>query len=215
MQEVTLIQIFLLANVFLAGILAAIAAQHAYAHFRPHEDHKKNEEVLLGGHLPPELKNKLLQEAEASFKAVLEKSAGDLQRDLAVTSAQLNKSLGKVGTETLETEMRRYRAELEHVRGEAEALLQKASTEIHEHQTHIKAQYAEQQEALKAKLAIEVAAEKDALVKQMDTKLGDAMASFLAEALGHEVDLGAQSTYLTSMLEKHKAEIIEGVVNDK
>ena len=49
-------------------------------------------------------------------------------------------------------------------------------------------------------------AEKQRLLQQIDTKLADAVASFLMETLQHNVDLGAQSAYLTAMLEEHKTD---------
>ena len=61
----------------------------------------------------------------------------------------------------------------------------------------------------------ELAAEKEQLAKLMDTKLADAVASFLMETLPHNVDLGAQSAYLTSMLEEHKAELVREVAGEK
>jgi hypothetical protein len=49
------------------------------------------------------------------------------------------------------------------------------------------------------------------LAAQLEEKLSDAVSSFLLEALQHSVDLGAQAQYLTTVLEEHKAELIEGV----
>ena len=49
-----------------------------------------------------------------------------------------------------------------------------------------------------------ILAEKKQIMARIDTKLSDSVASFLLETLGHEVDLGAQQTYLTKMLEEHK-----------
>lgn len=65
----------------------------------------------------------------------------------------------------------------------------------------------EYKDNLKQKLSEEVADEKAQLLKQIDTKLADAVTSFLVETLQHNVDLGAQSDYLTSKLEEHKDEL--------
>jgi hypothetical protein len=48
----------------------------------------------------------------------------------------------------------------------------------------------------------------------MDTKLADAVTSFLMETLQHNVDLGAQSAYLTAMLDEHKDELVKGVKHE-
>jgi hypothetical protein len=44
--------------------------------------------------------------------------------------------------------------------------------------------------------------------------LADAVASFLIETMQHNVDLGAQSTYLTTMLEEHKTELTKGIIDE-
>jgi hypothetical protein len=56
-----------------------------------------------------------------------------------------------------------------------------------------------------------VAAEKQKMIELMDTKLADAVGSFLVETLQHNIDLGAQTAYLTAQLEEHKAELVKGV----
>jgi hypothetical protein len=60
----------------------------------------------------------------------------------------------------------------------------------------------------------EVAAERQALIQQMETKLADGVASFLTETLQHNVDLGAQTAYLTAMLEEHKDELTKGLKDE-
>jgi len=40
------------------------------------------------------------------------------------------------------------------------------------------------------------------------------VASFLTETLQHNVDLGAQSAYLTAMLEEHKADFAKEVADE-
>lgn len=61
-------------------------------------------------------------------------------------------------------------------------------------------------EKLEEKLNADVAAERERLLKQIDTRLADAVASFLADTLEHNVDLGAQGEYLVQLLETHKDE---------
>ena len=70
------------------------------------------------------------------------------------------------------------------------------------------------QQEMKAKLSAEVVAEKERLIAQIDTKLGDAVTSFLIETLQYDVDLGAQTVYLTQMLETHKEEFKKGISNE-
>ncbi len=222
----TFLQLFLFLNVFLIGALAAIAVQHAYAHFRPHrQEPQKPRQAAQDSRLPAEVRQHLLQASQANFQAVLDRSASELRRDLQVTSAQLNKLLAELGGKIVGSEMERYRTQLDRLRQQAETAIGGAQTEIDRHQAELKAKLDEQHTAHKAKLAKEIVAEKQALilqmtteqqrlVRQIDTKLADAVASFLLETLQHNVDLGAQNAYLVSLLDEHKDEFKREVSNE-
>ncbi len=204
MTSATFLQAFLLVNVFIIGALSAVAVRHAYAHFRPPAPEPEKQHVTKQSvHLPPEVRERLLEAAQANFQKVLDRSADELQHDLGATTTLLNNHLEKLGTEIVGSEMDRYQTELDQLRQQAETSMTGASAEIIEHQTE-----------LKAKLAEEIAAEKARLVQQIDSRLADAVASFLIETLQHNVDLGAQSTYLTAMLEEHKADFVRGVADE-
>lgn len=196
-MESTLLQAFLLVNVFIIGALSVIGAQHARAHFRPHTAEPKDSKPKpSGGHLSAEVKQRLLHDSEAQFEAVTRQATADLSRDLAETSDRLNKALEKLGREIVSQQMTALQDQLEHLRAQtAEAT--KAQHEAAEGQ----------HQQLKAQMAEEIAAEKQRLLAQIDTKLGDAVLSFLDETMQHNIDLGAQTPYLTSMLDKHKAEL--------
>lgn len=212
----TLLQLFLLLNVFLIGALTAIGVRHAYAHFRPthHEPEKPHHAPAQGAHLPPAVREQLLHAAQTNFQAVLTHSATELQHDLQTTALQLNKQLEKIGNQILNREMERYQASLDQLRTQAEVTMNGAQEEIAKHQADLKAKLTERQAELEASMAEQVAADQQQLIQQIDTKLADAVASFLTETLQHNVDLGAQSAYLTAMLEEHKAELTKGVTSE-
>lgn len=209
----TFLQIFLLINVFIVGGLAMFAAQHAYAHFKPHP-HEAEKPHAPAVSLPPETKQRLLEQAEKNFQAVLNHMADELQKDLGTTSGQLTKQLDKLGHEIVDREMQRYRSDLEVLRKETESMLAAAQSTVEAHQTDLKTKLEQQHSELKSKLAEEMAAEKARLVQQIDTKIADAVTSFLLETMQHNVDLGAQSAYLTTMLEEHKAELTKGIADE-
>lgn len=208
------LQIFLLINVFIMGALATIAIRHAYAHFRPHpldiEKPHQNPEIQLS----QAMKARLIEESQTHFHAVLEHSAVELQRNLQTTSVKLNKQLDKLGADIIANEMKRYHEDLERLRKQAEFIISNAQTDINGHQADLKIQLDEHQIELKSQLDINIKAEQQKLIQDIDTKLADSVASFLIETLQHNVDLGAQNMYLTDMLEEHKAEIIKGVTDE-
>jgi len=203
----TFLQFFLLADVFLIGIAVTIAVQHATAHFRPRkydaEHQPQAPQQIQSIHLPPAVRERLIEASKANFKLALEHSAVELQHELKSTTTQLNDHLEKLGRELFSHEMERYRMDLEQLRKRADVVIGGAQSEIAEHQAQ-----------LRTRLAEDMAAEKQQLIQQLDTKLGDAVGSFLAETLGHEADLGAQTAYLMAALEEHKAEIIKGVTEE-
>jgi F0F1-type ATP synthase membrane subunit b/b' len=200
----TYLLIFLLFDVFIAGALAATAVRHALAHFRPgSHDLEKAHAPNQNGHLPPSVREKLLEEAEANFRSVLNHTAKDLQNDLESTADEIKKRVGKLGDEAEDKE-------LEHYKATVAELQEKTKDDI----GSIDKELADQKAELKARFAEDMAAEKQRLMAQIDTKLADAVASFLTETLQHNVDLGAQSAYLTAMLEEHKADFAKEVADE-
>ncbi len=211
----TFLQLFLLLNVFLIGALTATAVRHAYAHFRPvHPETKKLRPTEQGAHLPALVKAQLLQAAQVKFQAVLNRSADELQHDLKATSIQINKHLEKLGTAVVTNEMHRYSGLIDQLRKQSAATAVGGESKIAEYKAELRTKLDERQAELEAKLTDEMMTEKQRLIQQVDTKLADAVASFLVETLQHNVDLGAQSAYLTAMLEEHKAELSKGITDE-
>jgi hypothetical protein len=209
----TVLEIFILVNVFAIGILTAVGIRHAYAHFRPQPDEKKNtsEPVVR---ISAEDKEKLLDQARANYQKVLERSANELQTDLSETALRLNGQLEHVGTDLVNAEMKRYQETLDELRTHTEAIIGTGKTEMLKHQADLEAKLTQRQAELETNMAQEIETKKQKLLSQIDTKLADAVASFLTETLQHNIDLGTQEVYLTAMLEEHKAELIKGMSDD-
>lgn len=207
-----LLQIFLFINVFVVGAVTVIAVQHARAHFKPTKTAKKAPPVDV--QLPAEMKAQLLQTAEAHFQSVLNHAADQLQNDLKITTEQLNKKLDGLGAEIVAHEMKRYKEDLEELRHQTKATITSAVGEVSAHQSDIQTQLDERRKQLEATMVEEVENEKKQLIDQMDTKLADAVTSFLIDTLQHNVDLGAQSKYLIATLDEHKAELTKGISDD-
>ncbi len=205
MTAIAILQLFLLVDVFFAGVVASIAVRHAYAHFRPPPpEPDKPHAQAAGDHLPPAVKERLMQTSQAHFQAVLDHSAAQLQRELEATAAQINKNVGHLANEIVGDELENYRKQLDQLRKQAEDGMGGIRAEVAKHQAETE-----------AKLAEELKAEKQWLVQQIDTKLADAVGSFLIDTLQHNIDLGSQSAYLTAMLEEHKGDFIKEVGNEK
>ena len=189
-------------QVFVLGILAAIAYRHARAHLKPPEAPEPQLPAFQPNYqtMPPEVKEHLLRLSQSQFQSVIQQSALQLQHELGNSSGQINSLIQKFATDIVENEMQRYRQELDHLRIQADHQMGAVRQEMEKHKVE-----------LKAKMAQEITAEKQRLVQQIDAKLADAVGSFLLETLRHNVDLGNQKDYLVAMLEEHKADFIKEV----
>lgn len=200
-----MLEVVLAVNALLVGALVVFAVQHALAHFRPHEHDAEHHALqqLQNGHLPPALRQQLIEEAQKRFESVVHQSAVELQNDLVNSTARITKQLDTYSDVTLKKELTQYNARIAELQKQTETTITDMNKEITSHQ-----------DDLKAKLTENITAEKQRLIQQIDTKLADAVASFLTETLQHNIDLGAQTPYLISMLEEHKDEIAKGVTDE-
>ncbi len=202
MSLATALQIFLLTDVFFVGVLVTVAIRYARAHFAGKKASPAPETVtpLRPEFMPPMLRERLIKDSESHFKDALDNSALQLHHSLDATATQLDQLLRQLGSEIIGNELERYRLEISQLRQQAQTDMGAIKSGITAHQAELEKQ-----------LADEIAAEKQRLLQQIDTKLGNAVSSFLLETLQHNVDLGAQEPYLRALLEKHKADFIKEV----
>lgn len=208
-----ILQFFLIVNALLIGAASVIAFRHARAHFWPHA-HDAEKKPATPLKLPPAVREQLLTEAKTTYKKILDDAAGQLQLDLSKTTASLNKDLAVLGNQIISDEMKRYRASLDELQKHTEVAIESTHEELSRHKQDLQAVMADHQKELLAKMNEEVAAEKQRLLTQIDTKLADAAASFLIETLQHEVDLGAQVPYMTKLIEAHKDDFKREVADE-
>jgi hypothetical protein len=202
MSSEALIQIFIYLQVFIAGALTTAAVIYVRAHLRPetHEEHEALPPPNITVDLPHDVRERLVQASQKQFHDILDQSAGKMQQDLNVTTGHVNNLVLRLASEIVSGELERYRADLAKLHEQASAKMGGISQEVAKHE-----------EDVKAKITQEIEAEKQRLISQIDTKLADAVGSFLLEALGKNVDLGSQSTFLTQLLEEHKGEFVKEV----
>ena len=205
-----MLELFIYFNLFLAGIATAYAIRYGVVHFR---GNKVRETLPTPQSHTEDLSDaaraRMMHQAEASFRKIMEHAAGELQYDLKATSDAVSGKLHTVGEQIIDIEMKRYKDSLEQLRHTTESSIGAGAAEVTKHQAELKAALAQRQKELEEILQKDMEAEKARLVADLDKKLAGAVTAFLVETLGHNVDLGAQSTYLTETLEAHKAEMIK------
>lgn len=145
-------------------------------------------------------------ELEAKIKAAYEVKIGEATQtfgtDLQATSTRLSEQVSRLTTQVIEEELEAYQKTLEEVRHVAT----EAMEQIHQAVEHQRVELRDGMEA-------ELAEEKKHLADKFDAKMGDVVASYISEALGSGVDLGAQMQFILTSLETHKDEIRKDLLN--
>jgi DNA repair exonuclease SbcCD ATPase subunit len=166
-----------------------------------------------------ELRAKLL-ERQAEVEAKIREQEAELEAKLAARTTELEETFKQRQAEfakkqaELESELLKRQSELDATVKEREASLAKRQAELDEELVRRQKEHADKQAALAAKLEQDMAAEREKAATALETKIGDTIATFLTETLGHNVDLGAQTAYLTSVLEEHKDDLVKGLRDD-
>lgn len=132
----------------------------------------------------------------AAYDAEITKAVNVFGTDLSSTSKQLSEQVSRLTTKVIEEELEAYQKTLEEVRHVAT----QAMNQIREAVEH-------QRIELRQGMEQELATERQHLVEKFDAKMGDVISSYISEALGSGVDLGAQMQFILTSLEAHKAEI--------
>lgn len=132
----------------------------------------------------------------AAYDTEITKSVAAFGADLQGTSKQLTEQVSRLTTKVIEEELEAYQKTLEEVR---QVAIQ-AMNQIREAVEH-------QRIELRQGMEQELATERQHLVEKFDAKMGDVISSYISEALGSGVDLGAQMQFILTSLEAHKADI--------
>ena len=217
----SILQIFLLANAFLLGVVVTLAVHYGLEHRRGKKAPATKPDKTAP--VPAAVRERITKQAEENFQGIVNRSALQLQHDLNTTGTQLNKLLEKFGSEVLDDEMRLFRTNVADIRASTQGALSGAQDQIAvqqkaileslaTRQAELDARMSQRQTELETELEQSFASQKEALTARLNDKLNDAVLAFLLETLGHEVDLGTQADYLIKMLDEHKAELIDASV---
>ncbi|HSH31643.1 MAG TPA: hypothetical protein VK963_03185, partial [Candidatus Saccharimonadales bacterium] len=139
---------------------------------------------------------------EKGFAVALEQATRGLGHDLAETSGRINHQLEALSTKVITEQLGEYQKTLVEMRQTAIASV-----------GQIQAAIEEQRARLEQDINQDLEAQKQRLVAKLDQKIGDIVAAYMVEALGSQVDLGAQSQYLFKTLEANKAELKQDILS--
>jgi hypothetical protein len=156
--------------------------------------------------LGPKWDDMLLQVEESAKQAAVEsveEVTAVFNRDLSTTSLKINQQLEEQAGKLIQTELDKYQETFDSLR-------QSTSTMVGQFQEAIE----KQRQELQTRLDVEMKTEKAKLMERFDKHLSAVVSSYLVEALGTEVDLGAQSKYLFRMLEDNKAALKQEILGE-
>lgn len=204
------LQIFLIVNVFAMGALAVIGYQHALAHFKP----EKKKETTPQHPISEELRAKLLADAAKSFEQVLEKSAGQLQKDLAGTTKELNTVLEKVGSELVDSEMQLYKNNLAEVLEHSKKQSSEAQTNLTKHQAELEKKLAERQSSFEARL-VELQTSIEGTLTNRQVEIDQLLEKRRKELEAQlETEMTAQKQHIATQLDTKLADIISSFLTE-
>lgn len=134
------------------------------------------------------------------FEKIISENAMFLQQDLRLTTSQLNEYMKGEITRTLQEEFVKYEQSITDAKQLAIEALQKTNDVIDEQRAHLSDQ-----------LDAEVAKEKERLITQFQTNMGDVVNHYIVAAIGNQIDLSDQLEYILNDLDMNKQAILEDI----
>ncbi len=134
------------------------------------------------------------------FEKIISENAMFLQQDLRLTTSQLNEYMKGEITRTLQEEFEKYEQSITDAKQLAIEALQKTNDVIDEQRAHLSEQ-----------LDAEVAKDRERLIAQFQTNMGDVVNHYIVAAIGNQIDLSDQLEYILNDLEMNKEAILEDI----
>lgn len=147
-----------------------------------------------------------LAEIQKAAKAQLQTAAADaaerLQKSLNNSVDQVAADINDSLSTNLTAEFEKYQVSLSALRDQTIEQFGKIQEEL----DHRRLELVEH-------LDRQVAAEQEKRLSHFDERINDVVTSYIAESLGNDVDLGAQTQYIISALEANKEQIKKDVIS--
>lgn len=139
--------------------------------------------------------------AHKQLEDITDQAAVRLRQSLNNTVDQMAARLNDMTENNISQEFEKYQVSLQALREQSIEEFSKLQRELNDRKVQLT-------EQLDKKIVDEFTARMD----QFNTRLSDVVVSYLAESLGNQVDLGAQTTYILQALEAHKENIKKDIL---
>ena len=157
---------------------------------------EEDAENIFNDDFREELRNK----GRLHFEKIIGENAAFLQQDLRLTTSQINEFMKQEITKTLQEEFAKYEQAIEESKQIALASIQKSQEGLEE-----------ERKALHDKFAAEATAQRDVIIKRFELNMGEIVNHYILDAIGNEIDLSSQLTYILEELQSNKETIVEDI----
>jgi len=123
-------------------------------------------------------------------------AAGQLQKSLDNAVTELSAHMTELANDSISPEFEKYQVSLEALREQSIGTFTKLQQELDK-----------RRDQLIAELEKDMTVEKEKRIALFNQRLNDVVSSYLAESLGTNVDLGAQTNYILQSLQTHREDI--------
>ena len=147
-----------------------------------------------------EFREELRNRGRLHFEKIIGENAEFLQQDLRLTTSQINEYMKQEITKTLTEEFAKYEQAVEEAKKLALDSIQKTESALEE-----------ERQALRNKLEEEVNSERERIIKKFEANMGEIVNHYILDALGNEIDLTDQLSYILNELQSNKEIIIEDI----
>lgn len=147
-----------------------------------------------------EYREELRNKGRLHFEKVIGENAAFLQQDIRLTTSQINEFMKQEITKTLQDEFSKYEQAIEESKKIALESIQNAQSSLDE-----------DRQAMRVKFEAEAVAEREKIIKRFEQNMGEIVNHYILDAIGNEIDLTSQLTYILEELQTNKEAILEDV----
>lgn len=149
-----------------------------------------------------EFREELRNRGRLHFEKIIGENAMFLQQDLRLTTSQLNEYMKTEITRKLKEEFTKYEESIMDAKQLAVESIEKTNAVIDE-----------QRQMLGKELQQQVAAEKAQLMQRFESDMARVVNHYVLAAIGNQIDMSDQLSYIIGELEANKKEIMKDIAN--
>jgi F0F1-type ATP synthase membrane subunit b/b' len=149
---------------------------------------------------------KVEEQARQQLLQVIGESSKELQQSVAKTIKEVSARIDTTTTTALSQEFEKYQVSLQALREQSIKEFNTLQKEIDDHRAALLSQ-------LDKDISAQQSKQLEVFKQQLDGRLNDVVSAYLLEALGSQVDLGAQSAYIFQALAAHKDDIKRDILS--